>query len=150
MYEQGDASARAGRFARSLGFKLQGEPGFAIPALPADITAMSDPDLMVLLTEIVSWMEYAEVYLVAAQIDEKQEQLKLEHMEAINAIKNKAAKTVTVAKAAIYEDEDYVKQKNEVFVIYSKRKMLEVVFNSLDRKRFLVSRELTRRKYGND
>jgi hypothetical protein len=105
---------------------------------------------MGLLSEIVSWMEYTEVYLVAAQIDEKQEQQSLEHMEAMSQIRNRAEKTVTVAKAAIHENPDYIKQKNEVFTIYSKRKMLEVVFNSLERKRFLVSRELTRRKYGND
>lgn len=150
MYEQGDASVRASRFVRNLGFKLQGEPENAIPSLPADITAVSDRDLMSLLTEIVSWLEYTEVYLVAAQIDERQEQQNLDHMEAISQIRHRAEKTVTAAKAAIHENADYLKQKNEVFSVYSKRKMLEVVYNSLERKRFLVSREITRRKYGND
>lgn len=150
MYEPGDASSRASRFARNLGFKLQGEPDGSIPNLPADITATSDKDLMVLLTNLVSWMEYAEVYLVAARIDEKQEQQKLDQMEALSNIRHRAEKTVTAAKAAVYENEDYLKQKNEVFMIYSKRLMLEVVYNSLDRKKFVVSREITRRKYGND
>ncbi len=150
MYEQGDASVRASRFVRNLGFKLQGEPEFNIPVLPSDITSIQDKDLMVLLTEIVSWLEYTEVYLVAASIDEKQEQQNLDHMEALSQIRHRAEKTVTAAKAAVHENEEYMKQKNEVFTIYSKRKMLEVVYNSLDRKKFVVSREITRRKYGND
>jgi hypothetical protein len=150
MYEQGDASVRASRYVRKLGFSLPGEPEYNIPVLPSDITAVSDKELMELMTEISAWLDYTEVYFVSAQIDERQEQQKLDQIEALEHIRRKAEKTVTTIKAAVYESEEYVAQRDEVFLVYSRRKILEVVYNSLDRKKFLVSRELTRRKYGND
>ena len=150
MYEQGDASVKASRFVRNLGFRLPSEPDFDIPVLPADITAVGDQDLMGLFTEILSWLDYTEVYLVSAQIDEEQENLALRKLEAQEQIRNKGERTVAASKARAYESPDYVKQKDEAFKVFSRRKILEVVYNSLDRKKFLVSREITRRKYGND
>lgn len=148
MYEQNDASVRASRFVRKLGFNLPGEPEYNIPVLPSDITAISDQELMELMVQLTSWIDYTEVYYVSAQIDEKHEQQKLDQIEALEHIKRKAEKNVTTIKAAVYENPEYLAQKDAVFVVYSRRKILEVVYNSLDRKRFVASRELTRRKYG--
>lgn len=149
MYEQGDASVRASRFVKNLGFRLPSEPEYDIPSLPADITSISDQELMELFSEIISWIDYTEVYFVSAQIDEEQENLKLKKIEAGEQIRHRAEKTVTAAKAMTYENAEYLEQQQKVFVVFSRRKLLEVVFNSLDRKQFIVSREITRRKYGN-
>lgn len=139
---------RASRFVRKLGFELPAEPEYDIPSIPADITSISDTELMELFNEIISWIDYTEVYYVSAQIDEEQENLKLKKIEASEQIRHRGEKTVTAARAMTYENHEYTEQQKEVFLVFSRRKLLEVVYNSLDRKQFIVSREITRRKYG--
>lgn len=150
MYEPGEASSRAVRYARRLGFQLATEPELDIPSLPADITSVSDQELMGLFTEITSWLDYVEVCVASAQIDEKQENQRLEEAEAKEQVRHKAERTVTVVKALVINDDVVISQRERSLSAFAKRKMLETVFNSLDRKRFVVSRELTRRRYGNE
>ena len=145
-----EASARAARWVRQQGFRLATEPEVEVPGLPPDITAMHEEDLMILFTKIISWIDWIEVQYVSSQIDEKKAENDLEKIAALTQIVHKGEKSVTAAKAHIFENEEYLMQRAEAFTAYSRRKMFETIYNSLDRKKFLVSREITRRKYGNE
>lgn len=144
----GDASTRAIRWARNQGFKLSGEPEYDTPVLPADITSESDETVMILFGEIVSWIDWIEVQLTCAQIDEKSAEMALEKRQAELMMKSKGEKTVSASKSQAFADSDFLELRNAAFTNYSRRKMLETIFNSLERKKFVISREITRRKYG--
>lgn len=148
MYDQQESAARAARYVKRLGFNLPEEPSNQMPSLPADITDISEPELMRLFSEVISWLDYVEVCVASIEIDEKQEQQVLEEISAIEQIRHKAEKTVSVAKALSLQNKDFVEQRNKLLVIFGKKRLLETVYNALERKRFIISRELTRRKYG--
>lgn len=144
----GESSTRAIRWARNQGFRLAEEPEYDIPKLPPDVTSENDQILMILFAEIVSWIDWIEVQLTCAQIDEKSAELALEKKQAELMIMSKGEKTVSASKSQAFTDDEFIELRNVAFTNYTRRKMLETIFNSLDRKKFVVSREITRRKYG--
>lgn len=140
----GDASARAARWVKNQGFSLPDEPGYSIPILPADITQSLDPDLMVLFEQVRAWMDFTEVVKVSAEIDYEQAKLDIEKQERVS-LASAQEKTVTAAKAKIFQDEDYLDLRDEVKSYRDKAEMISVVYNSLERKKFIISREISRR-----
>lgn len=145
-----DTSAWAIRKVNLQGLVIPETPAFEQPQLPADITSVHASELMQLFSEFISWLDYIEVQLAAAQIDEKHEENILEEMQAGLQIDNSGEKTVTLVKAKVFKDEDFQDQREKVLKAYSYRRVIETIFNRLDRGRFLVSREVTRRSYGTD
>lgn len=83
--------------------------------------------------------------MAAAQVDEKFADATLERIKALSAVANKTEKTVTAAKARVYEDEEFVEAQEAYHTAYAFRKLVEAMYNNTDRKAALVSRELTRR-----
>lgn len=147
----GEASTRARRWVNSQGFRLADEPDYEMPRLPADITSVHEEELMVIFSEVISWMDYVEVALTAAKIDAKQAEADLERIQALAQVAaSSSEKNVTSAKARVYESASFLTQKDEFLLLDGRSKMLETMFNSLDRMKFIISREITRRKYGND
>lgn len=144
----GEASTRAQRWTRNMGFTLAEEPAYDIPTLPPDITSIEGGDLMILFAEIVSWIDWMEVQLFSAQVDERSADMALEKRQAELMIQSKGEKSVSVGKSLAFSDAEFLELRTTAFTAYSRRKMLETIFNSLDRKKFVVSREITRRKYG--
>jgi hypothetical protein len=146
MLRFGEASSRSARWVRTQGFALATEPEGAIPELPADITAPLDKDIMVLFENVRSWLDYVEVAYTAATIDYEQSKLDEARLLAVEQIRNKSEKNVTTAKAMAFSNPDYVAKKEEVNLHYGRAKMIETVYNSLDRKKFIISREISRRQ----
>ena len=150
-YNLGMSSDTAVKKVRSQGFTLPDEPDFNIPELPADITAVHSAELMVLFGQFESWLSYVEVQLAAAEIDEKGEQTALDVVSAGLQIDNKgAAKTVSELKSIVMMDESYGKQEEKVSTAYAYRKVIETIYRRLDRAKFLISREITRRGFQRD
>jgi|SRR6185437_16145807 hypothetical protein len=150
-YKLGMSSHTAVKQVRGQGFSLPDEPEFNIPELPPDITAINSEELMVLFGQFESWLSYVEVQLAAAEIDEKGEQTALDIVSAGLQIDNKGkAKTVSELKSIVMMDEGYARQEDKVSSAYAYRKVIETIYRRLDRAKFLVSRELTRRTYTKD
>lgn len=145
MLRFGDASSRSARWVRTQGFTLAKEPDDDIPSLPADITETLDPELMSLFDRVRAWIDYVEVAKVAADIDYEQSKLELDRIQAQEQIRHKAEKSVSTAKAMAYENQEFTDKQDEVNLNFGRAKMIETVYNSLDRKRFIISREITRR-----
>lgn len=150
-YKLGNQSYHTLNKIREQGFDLPDEPAKRMPVLPADITGLNAEELMVLFGQFESWLSYVEVQLAAAEIDEKAEQTALDVVSAGLQIDNKgSAKTVSELKSIVMMDEKYGKQEERVSDAYAYRKVVETIFRRLDRAKFLISRELTRRTYTKD
>lgn len=141
----GDSSRQAINKIRGQGISIPDSPDFDMPSLPADITVLSGEDVIVLLSDITSWLEFIEVQFYSAQVDEEFERIKLDELQASIQIEQKTEKTVSSQKAHAVVDEKVVEQRMRHHRAYTYRKLMETVYNRLDRQRFIVSREITRR-----
>lgn len=94
---------------------------------------------------MTQWVEYVGSALVAAEIDEKYAVSRFERHKALSAVANKSEKTVTAAKAAAYQDPEFLAAEEEVNQTYAYRKLLDSLYAATDRKCQVLSRELTRR-----
>jgi hypothetical protein len=90
-------------------------------------------------------VEYTGSRLAAAEVDEKSYADTLERYKALSAVKNNGEKTVTAAKAKVYEDDEYLKAEEDKRQAFAYRRMLSALHNSAELRNTLLSRELTRR-----
>jgi hypothetical protein len=144
----GDSSWWAAKKLNRQGISLAESPEGEKPSLPPDITVISSEDVMGLLVEITSWLDFAEVQLYAAIIDEEYEKQRLDELRAGIEVENKTEKTVSAKRAIAAANPDFIEQQEKVHRAYAYKKMIETVYNRLDRQRFIVSREITRRTGG--
>jgi hypothetical protein len=132
------------------GIGIPDKPASTLPDLPEDITVMGDAELMTLYSEMVMWVNYIGTQLAAATVDEEAAKSHLEKLRAIGAVKNKTEKTVTAAKARVYEDDEFNAASTAHLTAYAYRKLLESRHNAADRNSQVLSRELTRRTARSD
>jgi len=144
-YRLGESSTRAVRKVRVDELELPERPEYAMPTIPADITAVDSATLMDIFVEINSWMDYVDVQLAAALIDEKYEEQKLEEITAREHLQAKDEKNVATMKAVAFENPDFLAQRERVHQAYGYRRITETIYNRLDRGKFVISREITRR-----
>jgi hypothetical protein len=97
---------------------------------------------------VYEWIDYVEYHLVLSQIDEKDAANELEDIEGFVYVKNKSIPSVTTIKAIVSQDEDVKNAKYHALSTYGNRKLCETSFNRLERAKFILSREVTRRGYG--
>jgi hypothetical protein len=138
-------SQRATRRLEREDLYLPEKPEGDVPDLPEDPTELSDSALMSLFVQLSSWVEYAGARLAAAEVDEKWSADTLEKHKALSAVRNSTEKTVTAAKAKAFEDPEYIKAQEDKQQAFAYRRMLQPVYDMVDRRVTLLSRELTRR-----
>lgn len=131
-------------------YPLPGRPKYGVPVLPEDITTLSDESLMELFTQIIGWLDFFETELADAKIEQEKQSLVCETIFSAELVKNKDAKSITIAKAMSMASADYVAAVSKKQDIDADTSRLQVIYNSLERMKFLVSRDLSRRgkRYG--
>lgn len=129
----------------TLGFDKEERPEGFLPAIPHDITVLTDPQLMVLYGAFVSWSAYASMRVVGARANASQHKQDLALSTARASLQATMEKTVAGRKAAAATDVD-VRYDEDIYLrAQALAEALEAVHkNSLDRAQF-CSRELTRR-----
>jgi hypothetical protein len=120
-------------------------PGGDVPRLPVDPTDLSDPELMSLFREFTEWVAYQGAQLAVADVEEQHAAEVVKRMETMATAKNAGAKSVTAAKAAVWEDSAYTDARDVHFHAQAYQKMLRGVYEATEKKQVLLSRELTRR-----
>lgn len=140
-------SRSAIRKVRSQGFALSDSPGGQIPQIPADITGMHIEELMQMFSEYGAWLDFIDVQLAAALIDEKEAESVLDQSVARATMAAKG-KSVTEAKAAAVTADTVLTAKDTYLDLYGYRKIIETLHGKCDRGRSLLSRELSRRISG--
>jgi hypothetical protein len=132
------------------GIMMPTRPGYVRPSLPADITSLDDADLMSLFQKSTAWLEWIGAQLAVAEVDEKYAESTLDQAKAYNAIANKSEKTVTAAKAKLYENQDFLDAQDAYQASYAFRKLNATMYAAEERNNSYYSRELTRRVGRND
>jgi hypothetical protein len=123
-------------------------PAGDLPKLPGNLADITDEGLMKLSTRVYEWIDYVEYHLVLGQIDEKDAANELENIEGYIYVQNKSIPSVTTIKAIVSQNGDVQDAKYRALSTYSYRKLCETSFNRLERAKFILSREVTRRGYG--
>lgn len=82
-------------------------------------------------------------------MDERFAAQRVERLAALQQIKNKGG-SVSAMKASTWADEDFGAAKEAEQEAYAYRKLVEALYNSVEKDSFVVSRELTRRIGRND
>lgn len=117
------------------------------PQLPPDITELDDEALMLLFTELTSYLDFISFQVSLAQIDEREAERRLDIATATATAQQPKA-LAAVIKAAALADSTVIELSNDHSVKYNYRKLIEAMANNLERDMHLVSRELTRRTSG--
>lgn len=146
--EQMSRSQKAKADLEKAGLYLPNKPKYEQPDLESagDLTELDDSGLMLLFTTLTAWADYLGGQLALAEIDERASEAVLKKAEAVSMLRSSPTSgKVTMAKAEKYED-PVVEEAQESFMKnHAYRKLLNVLYNNVDRDASLVSRELTRR-----
>lgn len=119
------------------------------PVMPDELTDLTDSELMKLMTAVNKWANHLGYQLSRAQVAEKFAAQLVEKLSAFQQIKNKGG-SVTAMKASVWDDEHYADARQKEHDAYAHRKLVEALYNAVDRDSFVLSRELTRRIGRND
>jgi hypothetical protein len=146
-----EQSAKAVADLQKQGLRVPAQPEDRLPRLPNDITSLHDENLMVLFTEITSWLDYVAVQVACAEIDERALQRSLDYAEAgalIGGWSGDRADRVSIARAKQAVAPEVQRIQAEFAEAHNYRKLIQTLAQNLERDSALVSRELTRRTSG--
>lgn len=119
-----------------------------MPELPRDLAEVPDKVLMRLFSMYVQWNNYIDVMRVEAEIAEADAETKLKAIEATSMVAGwTGAKEdrVTIQRAERDLDPAVIEARDNVQLVYARRKLLAVLSNNMERGAALLSRELSRR-----
>lgn len=122
-----------------------------IPPFPADITMVSDQELMVLAAKYMENYNFVSTQVACAAIAEMEAENLYDYEHSKRMIQKTTGKTTEksiMLKAAVAIDADISNLVNRKTYAYAYRKLLETTQDSLERYYYLVSREITRRGHG--
>ena len=126
------------------GLYLPDKPMGEIPALPHDITILTDEDLMVLFTDFTAWADYAASQLAVAAAEER-EFIRLHELKKAKEIASSSGGKGSVTAARAAAETDAASDGFRASEKYSYRKIIESISSNLERDAALLSRELSRR-----
>ncbi|MGW3273907.1 hypothetical protein ACWDFH_20905 [Streptomyces kronopolitis] len=134
----------------SMGFDKEERPDDSLPALPHDITGLTDQELMVLYGTFVSWTAYAAARLVEARANEKAAKQNLNHSMATASLNASMEKTVAGRKAAAAADTQVQEDEKAHLNALSLVEALEMVNKNAESRAQFCSRDLSRRQTSRD
>jgi len=125
------------------------KPVYELAVLPPDITALSSEQVAEVFTVLTGWADYMASELVAAQLDERATQRRLDFVTHTLMIEKSGSAIkgdkVSLIKAQIAIDPKVLELEDVYELAYAKRKILEMMLSNQERDISLVSREITRR-----
>jgi hypothetical protein len=140
------SSLAAAREAEKQNLVLPDRPRGEPPQVPGEeLTELDDRDLMGLFGKLNRWAAFLGVQLAMAEVDESYASKLVDKLTALGQIRARGEKTATAMKASVWNDEDYQAAQDAKQEAYGYRKLVEALYNAVDRDAFMVSRELTRR-----
>jgi hypothetical protein len=141
----GVSSLEAAREAEKQGLTLPRRPAGEPPEVPQDLTELDDGELMSLFGMLNRWAAFLGGQLAAAEVDESYANKLVDKLTALGQIRARGEKTATAMKASVWDNEDFQAAQDGKQQAFAYRKLVEALYNAVDRDAFLISRELTRR-----
>ena len=111
------------------------------PDLPRDVTSVSDREIMGLLQKLTDWRKFLGVQVALAVVEERYADRIVTQIEALSGYDFRKVD----AKERAWNDADYVEARRDQENAYAYRKLIEALYENVDRDGFIVSREITRR-----
>lgn len=124
---------------------MPSRPKSEYPELPDDPTELDDSALMRAMTQFTKWAEYLSTQLAVAEVDERYADAFLDRIKAVKSLSNTTEKTITAARARVWEDEEVVAANEKYQEAHAYRKLVKVKYDNAERNSGMLSRELTRR-----
>lgn len=141
-----DTVRAAGERLGLAGLLPDDKPGTGRPAVPADVSRLTDEELMGLFSALTQWLSYVGGKAAQYAVEEKAAQQALDIEEARFLVNNWGSQDkVTVARAQRDADPKVIEMKEHLLGVYTTRKIAESTLRGLEASVSLVSRELTRR-----
>ena len=133
---------------RELGIAESEQPQFGLPQLEPNLDALSDPSLMALFVQLTRWSDFLQTQVTIEEIRERYADAQVRKLEGLFMTANKpdrVSEAVTWVRAQMELDPAVAAARDTLRVVYSRRKLKEMLFESAERDAAVVSRELTRR-----
>jgi hypothetical protein len=123
-------------------------PDFGPPKLEPVLDTLEDPALMELFVKFTRWADYFGAQLANEEILERFADAEVRKLEGLYMLRHKPEKVseaVTWVRAALESDPEIQAARDAHRVIYARRKLRQMLFESAERDAAVLSRELTRR-----
>lgn len=133
---------------QDLGIEEVDRPQFGPPKLEANLDALPDQALMALFVQLTRWTDYLQSQTTIEEIRERYADAEVRKLEGLYMTANKperVSEAVTWVRAQMELDPDVQKAREVLKVVYARRKLKAMLFESAERDAAVVSRELTRR-----
>ena len=109
---------------------------------------LHDHDLMALFVALTRWADYLQNQTTIEEIRERYADAEVRKLEGLFMTANKperVSEAVTWVRAQMEIDSEVQKARDILKVVYARRKLKQMLFESSERDAAVVSRELTRR-----
>ena len=133
---------------QDLGIDEDEHPQFGIPKLEANLPELTDGDLMALFVQLTRWTDYLQNQATIEEIRERYADAEVRKLEGLYMTANKperASEAITWVRAQMELDPEVQRARDVLKVVYARRKLKAMLFESTERDAAVVSRELTRR-----
>jgi hypothetical protein len=133
---------------RELGIGEPEQPEFGLPKLEPDLDDLTDKQLMTLFVQLTRWSDFFQNQLAVEDIRERFADAEVRKLEGLYMTANKperVSEAVTWVRAQMELDPAVQSARDVLKVIYARRKLKQMLFESSERDAAVVSRELTRR-----
>ena len=133
---------------RDLGIAEPEEPKFGLPQLEPNLDDLPDHDLMALFVQLTRWTDYFQNQVTIEEIRERYADAEVRKLEGLFMTANKpnrVSEAVTWVRAQMELDPHVQIARDTLKLVYARRKLKSMLFESAERDAAVVSRELTRR-----
>lgn len=138
------------------GYALPARPVMERPKVPGRPPDLTDDELMEQWSLLVRWQDHIAGMLGLCEIDERacQSIFDMAYAEILSttAPRNRSEGSVTVAKAEVLQHPQVRDARDALDMAYARRKLVQMMYENIERDLFIFSRELTRRdgRYTNE
>lgn len=141
-----EASSRTIDSLKQQGLLVAERYGYDAPALPGDITSMSEEQVMDLYTKYVAYLEFISLQLWCAQVDKAEAEKNLTFIRAEKKLTLKSSgKAVAMIDAEIEVDPEYKSKADALQELSNYCGLIEIISDRLSKDISLINREITRR-----
>lgn len=141
-----EASSKTINALQQQGMAVNQHYGYDAPSLPADITGMTEEQVMDLYTKYVAYLEFINMQLWCAEVDKAEAD---KQVSLIKAQKKLTLKTTGVAvammDAEIEVDPEYRSKADKLQELSNYHGLIQIISERLSKDISLINREITRR-----
>ena len=141
-----EASNKTIAVLKAQGLLVNKQYAYDAPALPSDITSMSDEQVMELYAKYVAYLEFISLQLWCAEVDKSEAEKTMNLKKATKKLELKnSGKAVAMIDAEIEVDLDYREKFNTFQELSNYHGLIHIISDRLSKDISFINREITRR-----